>query len=646
MTLSSFVCIAILFNFGRTGEQSTFRSLTFLSRLPVIVGFGGINPAGRSSGHNAYRRMVVDKLDANQAEQTYQSLAQLMHLDGTLTDELKKEILSRTLVRKIENNLFDPAAIRINKIAQLNATTQPLTFELRSNQLPEIIPEGWQVSASNAGKVVVSVKAGLDVLLPDTRISRVNSGGQLPSGFEPGSLYQSRNHPRGLQLTVYAASDAINSLGFEWDEVRNRVPADQISVYASSAMGQLDTNGAGGMLQSSLLGKRVSSKNCALSLAEMTADFVNAYVLGSIGTTGANVGACATFLYNLRQGIQDIRSGKFRAVMVGASEAPLTPEVMEGYRTMGALAEDEALNKIDGITGATDHTRACRPFGENCGFTLAEASQFVILMDDELALELGANIYGSVADVFINADGFKKSIPGPGIGNYVTVGKALGVIRSMLGEDTVRNRTYMQAHGTGTPANRTTESHIFNELAKTFGINHWPITAIKSYLGHSLATAAGDQLVTSLGVWANGIIPGISTVDEVAADVHNSHIDFLLKHKEIDPTEIDATFINSKGFGGNNATGAILSPTITRKMLEKKHGSAAMSKHTKANELVQEKTAQYNVETSAGKNALIYNFGVGVVDGTELTLSDTEIRVPGLKRSISLEVPNPYEDMS
>jgi acetoacetyl-[acyl-carrier protein] synthase len=646
MTLSSFVCIAILCNFGRTGEQSTFRSLTFLSRLPVIVGFGGINPAGRSSGHNAYRRMVVDKLDANQAEQTYQSLAQLMHLDGTLTDELKKEILSRTLVRKIENNLFDPAAIRINKIAQLNATTQPLTFELRSNQLPEIIPEGWQVSASNAGKVVVSVKAGLDVLLPDTRISRVNSGGQLPSGFEPGSLYQSRNHPRGLQLTVYAASDAINSLGFEWDEVRNRVPADQISVYASSAMGQLDTNGAGGMLQSSLLGKRVSSKNCALSLAEMTADFVNAYVLGSIGTTGANVGACATFLYNLRQGIQDIRSGKFRAVMVGASEAPLTPEVMEGYRTMGALAEDEALNKIDGITGATDHTRACRPFGENCGFTLAEASQFVILMDDELALELGANIYGSVADVFINADGFKKSIPGPGIGNYVTVGKALGVIRSMLGEDTVRNRTYMQAHGTGTPANRTTESHIFNELAKTFGINHWPITAIKSYLGHSLATAAGDQLVTSLGVWANGIIPGISTVDEVAADVHNSHVDFLLKHKEIDPTEIDATFINSKGFGGNNATGAILSPTITRKMLEKKHGSAAMSKHTKANELVQEKTAQYNVETSAGKNALIYNFGVGVVDGTELTLSDTEIRVPGLKRSISLEVPNPYEDMS
>ena len=616
-----------------------------MSRLPVIVGFGGINPAGRSSGHNAYRRMVIDKLSASQIEKTFQSLAPLMQIEGDLTDDVRQKILNHTLVRKIENNLFDPSAIRINKSAQLNATTQPVSFELRRNQLPENIPPSWEISEGSSGRVLVTADAGLDVLLPDTRSSRVNSGGQLPSGFEPGSLYQSRNHPRGLQLTVYAASDAINSLGFPWDEVRNRLPADQISVYASSAMGQLDTNGAGGMLQSSLLGKRVSSKNCALSLAEMTADFVNAYVLGSVGTTGANVGACATFLYNLRQGIQDIRNGKFRAVMVGASEAPLTPEVMEGYRTMGALAEDEALNKIDGIEGPTDHTRACRPFAENCGFTLSEASQFVILMDDELALELGANIYGSVADVFINADGFKKSIPGPGIGNYVTVGKALGVIRSMLGEEVVRNRTYMQAHGTGTPANRVTESHIFNELAKTFGISNWPITAIKAYLGHSLATASGDQLATTLGVWADGIIPGISTVDQIADDVHNSHVDFLLDHREIDPTTMDATFINSKGFGGNNATGAILSPTITRQMLEKKHGAAAMTKHAKANESVQERTAQYNTETNEGKNDLIYNFGVGVVDGTELTLSDTEIQVPGLKRSISLEVENPYDDM-
>jgi acetoacetyl-[acyl-carrier protein] synthase len=617
-----------------------------LSRLPVIVGFGGINPAGRSSGHHGYRRMVIDQLGAQQADETWQSLAALMTLDGPMDEARKQFIRSHTLVRKIENNLFDPTNILLHKSARLGAAAaEPLTFILKRNQLPDTLPPHWDVKSVNAVNVMVTTGESLDILFPDSRISKVNSGGQLPTGFEPEKLYQSRNHPRGLQLTVYAASDAINSLGFDWDLIRQKVPADQISVYASSAMGQLDFNGAGGMLQASLMGKRVSSKNCALSLAEMTADFVNAYILGSVGTTGANVGACATFLYNLRQGIQDIRSGKSRAVIVGASEAPLTPEVIEGYRTMGALAEDEALRKLDGSSN-TDHNRACRPFGDNCGFTLAEGSQFIVLFDDELALEMGAHIYGSVADVFINADGFKKSIPGPGIGNYITVGKALGVVRAILGEQAMQRRTYIQAHGTGTPQNRVTESHIFNEMAKTFGLEKWPVAAIKSYVGHSLATAAGDQIAASLGAWEHGIIPGIKTVEQLADDVHHSHLDVLLDHRQFDPAQMDATLINSKGFGGNNATATILSPLVTRKMLEKKHGKSRLLARDERNAAVEASISQYDAATTAGQNALIYNFGVGVIEGAQLTLSDQAINIPGLAQPISMVVPNPYEDMS
>jgi len=616
-----------------------------LSRLPVIVGFGGINPAGRSSGHHGYRRLVIDQLGTEMADNTWRSLAGLMQLTGPLDEAQRHFIRQHTLVRKLENNLFDPTDILVHKSARLmSGANESMTFTLKRNQLPDAIPPGWQVTTLDSQQVLVTATQPLEVLFPDSRASRVNSGGQLPTGFDPEALYQSRSHPRGLQLTVYAASDAINSLGFDWDLVRQKVPADQISVYASSAMGQLDYNGAGGMLQAPLLGKRVSSKNCALSLAEMTADFVNAYILGSVGSTGANIGACATFLYNLRQGIQDIRSGKFRAVIIGASEAPLTPEVIEGYRTMGALAEDEALSKLDG--GApVNHNRACRPFGENCGFTLAEASQFIVLFDDELALEMGAHIYGSIADVFINADGFKKSIPGPGIGNYLTVGKSLGVVRAILGEQAMRRRTYIQAHGTGTPQNRVTESHIFNEMAKSFGLEKWPVAAIKAYLGHSLATAAGDQIAASLGAWAHGIIPGVATIDRVADDVHHSHLDILLKHKSFDPLEMDATLINSKGFGGNNATAAILSPHVTAKMLAKKHGSKAMKQHSAINESVQARTAEYDAATTAGHNALIYKFGLGVIEGEELSITDQAISIPGHTQAISLNVPNPYEDM-
>lgn len=614
-----------------------------MSRLPVIVGFGGINPAGRSSGHHAYRRMVIDRIDTSLADSTFQSLASLMNLQTVD----KKYILDHTLVRKIETNLFDPSAIRINKIAQLKGTeNNKLTFEIKRMELPRNIPPGWIIKEISHALVQITVDEDMEILFPDHRVSKVQSAGQLPSGFEPEKLYQARNHPRGLQLTVYAASDALNSLGIQWDEVRQKIPADQISVYASSAMGQLDFNGAGGMLQSPLLGKRVSSKNCALSLAEMTADFVNAYIIGSVGTTGANIGACATFLYNLRQGIQDIRSGKSRAVLVGASEAPITPEVIEGYRTMGALAEDHNLNKLDNHEGTTDYARACRPFGENCGFTLSESSQFIILFDDELALEMGTNIYGGIADVFINADGFKKSIPGPGIGNYVTMGKAMGVVRSILGDEAVKSRSFIQAHGTSTPQNRVTESHIMNELAKVFGVNKMPVAGIKAYLGHSLATASGDQIIATLGTWEYGIIPGIKTVDRIAEDVHHSHLDILLDHMEVDPKQIDACFINTKGFGGNNATAAILSPDVVKNMMAKKHGKQSLSQWRGINESIQEKIKLYDEKTNAGENNLIYKFGVGVIDGSELKIDADKITIPGLKQSINLHVDNPYDDMS
>jgi acetoacetyl-[acyl-carrier protein] synthase len=618
-----------------------------LSRLPVIVGFGGVNPAGRSSSHHSYRRMVIDKLSSAVQDKTFASLAALMNRTDSTSAEARKAILDHTLVRRLETNLFDANSIPLHKRATIKgASSEAISFSIKRNHLPDNIPKDWVVEEAG-DRVVVSVTGDLDLLFNDTRSSRVLAAGQLPSGFDPEKLYQSRNHPRGLQLTVFGASDALNSLGIQWDEVRRRVPADQISVYASSAMGQLDTNGSGGLLQAGLMGKRVSSKNLPLGLAEMTADFVNAYILGNMGTTGANIGACATFLYNLRQGILDIRSGKSRAVLVGASEAPLTPDVIEGYRTMGALAEDEALKKIDGISqGEADHSRACRPFAENCGFTLSEGSQFIILFDDALALELGVNIYGAVADVFINADGFKKSIPGPGIGNYMTVGKAMGVVRSILGEESLRHRSFIQAHGTSTPQNRVTESHIFNELAAAFGIDKLPVAAIKSYIGHSLACASADQLMASLGVWNDGFIPGIVTSDNIADDVHRSHLDFLLKHREVGKTDIDSVFINSKGFGGNNATAAILGPHVVTAMLRKKHGKDALIKHAGLNESVKENIEAYDESMIAGKNSTIYNFGVGVIEGEELTISSNSISIPGQNKEISLNIENPYKDMT
>ena len=615
-----------------------------MSRLPVIIGFGGVNPAGRVSFHHAFRRLVIDKVSTAQANQTFASLAPLMGIEGDhLSPQNRQYMLDNTLIRRIQH--FDPGKVGWQRKATLRGGTEKLRFVIDRSQLPEQIPDGWTVTDWAETQVEVTVAGeGAEVLLADTKVSRVSSAGQLPTGFDPGSLYQSRSHPRGLQLALFGASDAARSIGIDWDELRHRVPPDQFATYSGSAMGQLDYDGSGGMLQASMIGKRTTSKHLALGLCDMPANFINAYVVGSLGSTGAVIGACATFLYNLKQATDQIRRGERRIAIVGSAEAPLTPEVIEGYRTMGALAEDKALMEIDN-SETVDNRRACRPFAENCGFTLSEGASYFVLADDELAVELGANIHGAVADVFINADGFKKSIPGPGVGNYVTVAKAMALGRSILSEESLRHRSYIHAHGTGTPQNRTTESHIMNELAKAFGIEQWPVAAIKAYLGHSLGPASADQLASSLGTWAHGVIPGVSTIDKVADDVHHSNLVIGPEHIELDEQGMDLTLINSKGFGGNNATGLLLAPNVVSKMLTARHGQAAMVKHARTNEAVAQASADYDAAATAGELQPIYQFGKGVLTGDDIGISDQEIRIPGYDQPVSLGIENPFADM-
>lgn len=637
-----------------------------MARLPVITGFGGINAAGRSSGHHGYRRMVIDALPSSQVQATYNNLAaltgQLKKHDGKWLDsngngvnlaeflaELGPGLEQGSLIRRLEHNLFDPEQLPYLKNAALaSGTDQALEFKLREKDLPSPLPPGWSVSGADAaGQVRVNAAASFDVALKCSRETAVHSAGQLPSGFDPSSLYPARNHPRGLQLTVFAASDAINSMGIDWETVKQSVAADQIAVYAGSGMGQLDYNGYGGMMQARLLGKKVTSKQLPLGYAEMPADFINAYLLGNLGTTGTNVAACATFLYNLRQGIRDIQSGTHRVVLVGTSEAPLVPEIFDGFATMGALADDASLRQLDKLPDDVlpDFRRACRPFGFNAGFTLAESAQCIVLFDDELAMELGANIYGGVNDVFINADGFKKSIASPGLGNYISMAKAAAATKNIIGQEGLATRSFVQAHGTGTLQNRQTESHIINQIAETFGIQGWPIAAVKSYIGHSLASSSGDQIAASLGVWAEGIIPGILTVDEIADDVDHRSIDFLLQHRDVGKQAMDAVIINSKGFGGNNASASVLAPHIVEKMLAKRHGAQAVSQYKSRNETVAQASSEYDDSTMAAENRTIYKFDHNVLGSESIALGSGKLSVAGLTREISLSLDNPYEDM-
>lgn len=628
-----------------------------MNKLPLIVGFGGVNAAGRSSHHHAYRRMVLEHMPMELRNETIVGLAVMMGLlecieesgiwmkgEQTYTSieavvsSVFDEVIQGSLVREIDDSYFD--VNRVPKKCKVNISgNESKKFTLSKRHLPKDIPNDWITTELDNKTVEVTILGDMEVMIETTRESDVKSAGQLPTGFKPGNLYNSRYHPRGLQMTVVAAADAVNSLGIPWQEITSEVSPDDIAVYASSCASQMDDNGFGGVLQARLKGDRVSSKQLALGMNSMPADFVNAYICGNVGGTGSMTGACASFLYNLKLGCEDIRQGRKRIVIVGGSEAPITSEIVEGFDSMSALARTSQLEKID--NGPTDPRKSSRPFSDNCGFTIAESAQYVVLMDDELALQLGAQIHGAVADVFVNADGFKKSISSPGVGNYITMSKAVSAAIAIAGEKLVKNSSFVHSHGSSTPQNRVTESEILNKVANVFEIKDWPVTAVKSYLGHSLGPASGDQLAAALGTFKYGILPGIKTIDKVAKDVADDCLSIALEDTNLEGRS-DIAFLNSKGFGGNNASAVILSPNLAQTILSKRYTDEQLQAYEQRSVAVAQESNNYDQAFIRGDYKTIYSFGESVVDETKISITRDEISIPGYAKPINLKTNNPY----
>ena len=573
--------------------------------LALITGFGGINSAGRSSSHLSYKNLIFGSLNEKEQLEVLQDLAVLQGkieptgrawetISGDSID-LKRYLLENeiqirrdSMVRKLDADTYDKDGIILNQI-------------------------------------------------------KASAAGQLPSGFDPSSLYPARQHPKALQLTVFGMGDALGQLGISWKTIMNKIAPDEVAVFSGAAIGQLDSYGLGGLMQSRIKGSRASSKNLALGLVEMSADFINAYILGSVGRTGHSVGACATFLYNLQMGKEAIESGSAKVVVVGGAEAPITPEIVDGFYAMSALSDDKRMIELqaqnnEDISQGPIQEKACRPFGNNVGMVLGESAQFVILMEDSLAVDIGAEVYGTVASVSSHSDGFKSSISGPGIGNYITIAKCVSDAEKILGLKKLRNNTFVHAHGTGTPANRTTESHILNEVAATYGIKSWPVAGIKSFLGHSMAPASGDQLVTALGTWNKGVIPGIHSTETVADDVFDENLEILLENKVEDDNFYSAAFLNAKGFGGNNASATILSPLESKSLLTQRYSKNKMASYESKADETRQKSSQHNKQSLKGNYNVVYKFNENVLHGeTDVKIERGKIKLKNFKNPINLK---------
>lgn len=540
-----------------------------LKRLPVICSMGGLNSGGRTSGNISYKRLVYENLSNEEKKQVLKDLISLSEEKKT-----EKEILSGTLIRQIDDFL-DPKGLMTKQIG-------------------------------------------------------VNAGAKLPDFYEIDNLYNSKQHPRGIKMTVFGVNDALYNLGINWrEDIQPLLDPNRVAVFAGPAIGQLDEKGLGGLMQSRLQEKRASSKHLSMSLIEMSADFINAYILGSVGKSGQVAGACATFFYNLNAATTLIKSNEVDFAVIGSAEAPINPEVTDGFFATTGIADDKKILAMQERHGEpfdkVDFSKACRPFGDNCGLVLGESSQFAIVTSLEFAIEIGAEILCAVPNVFINSDGIKKSISSPGIGNYLTMGQAF---KKYLKDHEKPKLSCVIAHGTGTFQNRSTESDVLSKCATSMGMKDLRVTGLKGYLGHTMGPAGGDQLACSLGIFDHGIIPGLNSTPKLADDVITKNLNFCMKHEEIDTSELDAFFLNAKGFGGNNATTSIYKSDFVTKILPNLFSKSKLNAYETALEKTRENKLVYNSNCLEGNFNLIYRANEEILNPeTDLEMTSEAIKL-------------------
>jgi 3-oxoacyl-[acyl-carrier-protein] synthase-1 len=243
--------------------------------------------------------------------------------------------------------------------------------------------------------------------------------------------------------------------------------------------------------------------------------------------------ACSTSAHCIGNGTELIQWGKQDIVFAGGGE--------ELDWTLSCLFD--AMGAMSSKYNAAPET-ASRPYdATRDGFVIAGGGGVVVLEELEHALARGARIYAEVTGYGATSDGYDMVAPS-GEGAERCMRQAVA---------TIGNRTvsYINAHGTSTPAGDVTEVEA---IRRVFGEDHMPkIASTKSLTGHSLGATGVHEAIYSLLMMQEDFIAASANVGELDPALRPGEI----VTERIDDAGIDTILSNSFGFGGTNATLAL-----------------------------------------------------------------------------------------
>ncbi|MFP1644237.1 beta-ketoacyl-ACP synthase I [Pontitalea aquivivens] len=241
--------------------------------------------------------------------------------------------------------------------------------------------------------------------------------------------------------------------------------------------------------------------------------------------------ACSTSAHCIGNAAELIQMGKQDVIFAGGGEE-LDWTLSCLFDAMGAMSS----KYNDAPTTASRAFDATRD-----GFVIAGGGGVVVLEELEHAKARGAKIYAELTGYGATSDGYDMVAPS-GEGGERSMRLAL----STLPEG--RKISYINAHGTSTPAGDVTEVEA---VRRVFGEgNVPPISSTKSLTGHSLGATGVHEAIYSLLMMQGGFIAASANVTQLDPAIRPEEIATTLR----EGVEFDSVLSNSFGFGGTNAT--------------------------------------------------------------------------------------------
>jgi 3-oxoacyl-[acyl-carrier-protein] synthase II len=370
-----------------------------------------------------------------------------------------------------------------------------------------------------------------EITLFDTTGFDCRIGGEVKD-FDPFVYIprkEGKRMDRFAQFGVCASKQALADAKLEITEEN----ADSIGVLIGTGVGGIKVMEDQKEVLLTKGASRVSPFTIPMMIANMAAG-LTAIHTGAKGPNSCTVTACAAGSHAIGDAFRIVQRGYANAMICGGAEAAITPLSYAGFASAKALSFRN-----------DDPAHASRPFDvSRDGFVMGEGAGILILEELEHALARGAKIYGEMVGYGTTCDAYHMTSPVPE-GDGATKAIQLALKDGNLSPEDV---SYVNAHGTSTPANDKTETKA---IKRALGDHAYKtlVSSTKSMTGHLLGGSGGIEAVATVMAIANDKVPPTINLENPDPECDLDYV----AHKSREH-KVNVALSNSFGFGGHNVT--------------------------------------------------------------------------------------------